>query len=157
MVDFVLTVSKFTYLLSATLCVGYLLVSIFFAQNFHGEIRKENLVLRRNASLAAWFWFASSSIFIIATLASVLDVPITQAFDLTTLRSFVTQISLGKFLAIQSLGALLVAIWVARVKRITYASLILILALISISAPIFQSHSSSGGSHLMAIGTLWCM
>lgn len=154
MVDLVLIVSKFTYLVSATLCIGYLLVLIFFVHNLQGEIRKENLVLRKNASLVAWLWFASSTIFIIATLASVLDVPLNQALDLTMLRSFVTQISLGKFLAIQSLGALLVATWVARVKRITYASIVLILALISISAPIFQSHSSSGGSHLLAIGTL---
>ena len=134
MVDLVLTVSKFTYLVSATLCIGYLLVLIFFVHNHQGEIKKENLVLRKNASLAAWFWFASSSIFIIATLASVLDVSINQALDLTMLRSFVTQISLGKFLAIQSIGALLVATWVARVKRISYTSLVLILALISISA-----------------------
>lgn len=154
MVDLVLAISKFTYLLSATLCIGYLLLLIFFASNYKGEIRTENLTLRKNASLAAWIWFVSSTIFIISTLASVLDVPINQALDLTMLRSFITQISLGKFLAIQSLGALLVATWVTRVKRITYASLVLILALISISAPIFQSHSSSGGSHLMAIGTL---
>lgn len=154
MVDLVLSVSKFTYLLSATISVGFLLVLIFFTLNNHGEINKDNLDLRKKAAIAAWIWFASSGLFTIATLASVLEVSIIEALDLTTIRSFITQISLGKFLATQCLGALIVAIWVSKVRRLTYATLILILSLLAISAPIFQSHSASGGSHLMAIGTL---
>lgn len=154
MVDFLLTISKFTYLLSATLTIGFLLTLVFFVTNNQGAIKSEHLNLRKKASIAAWIWFGSSSVFILATLASVLDVPFSQALDFTMIRSFVTQISLGKFLALQSLGALLVANWAVKLKRITYSSLVLIIALLAVSAPIFQSHSSSGGSHLMAIGTL---
>ena len=154
MVELTLTLSKFTYLLSATLTIGFLLAIIFFAKNFHGHIRENHKTLRSKAGIAAWIWAAATVIYIVATLASVLDVSLLEALDFTTLRSFITQISLGKFLAIQLLGAVIVAIWVKRCQRITQATLVLLLALVALSAPIFQSHSASGGSHLMAIGTL---
>ena len=154
MVNFLLATSKFTYLLSATLTVGFLLTVVFFTKNNHGLISEKNPSIKSKISLSAWVWALSSTIFIIATLASVLDVSFNQALDLTMLRSFVTQISLGKFLALQTIGAIIVAIWSAKLNRVTYAALVLGIALVAISAPIFQSHSSSGGSHLMAIGTL---
>jgi putative copper resistance protein D len=154
LVELTLTLSKFTYLLSATLTIGYLLAIVFFAKNLHGYIREEHKALRSKAAIAAWIWAAATVIYIVATLASVLDVSLFEALDFTTLRSFITQISLGKFLAIQLLGAVMVAIWVKGCQRITQATLVLLLALVALSAPIFQSHSASGGSHLMAIGTL---
>ncbi len=149
-----LTLSKFIYLLSATLTIGQLLSLAFFTKNTNGLIKPENKELIRRASTCAWIWFGSSTVFLIATLASVLEVSFAEALDLTTLRSFVTQISLGKFLAIQALGALIVAIWIRATHKINYVVLNLILALAALSAPIFQSHSASGGSHLVAIGTL---
>jgi len=154
LVDLILPLSKFIYLFSATLVVGLLLALIFFAKNDHGFIRTEHLSIRKKASIAAWIWTLASAIFIVATLASVLDVGIGQVLDFTMLRSFLTQISLGKFLAIQTIGAALVAISISRVKKITYSVIVLIIALLAISAPIFQSHSATGGSHLIAIGTL---
>ena len=89
-----------------------------------------------------------------ATLASILDLSLTKTIDFTTLKSFVTQISLGKFLALQAAGAFLVAIVVRNLNRVTQFFLTLLLAIAALSSPIFQSHASSGGSHLMAIGTL---
>ena len=149
-----LVLSKFIYLLSATLTIGQLLTLAFFIKNSKGLIKQENSDVVRKASYSAWIWFGSSLVFLIATLASVLEVSFTQALDATTLRSFVTQISLGRFLAIQTLGAAVVAIWVRATQKVNYAVLILIVALAALAAPIFQSHSASGGSHLLAIGTL---
>lgn len=154
LVEITLTLSKFIYLLSATLTIGYLLSTVFFAKNLHGRIREEHEPLQNKAAKAAWTWSATTAIFIVASLASVLDVSLNAALDITTLRSFTTQISLGKFLTFQMLGAALVAIWIKFCKKITQATLVLILSLVAVSAPIFQSHSASGGSHLMAIGTL---
>lgn len=154
MTEALLTLSKFIYLLSATLTIGQLLSLAFFTKNTNGLIKPENKELIRRASTCAWIWFGSSTVFLIATLASVLEVSFAEALDLTTLRSFVTQISLGKFLAIQALGALIVAIWIRATHKVNYVVLNLILALAALSAPIFQSHSASGGSHLVAIGTL---
>ena len=154
MVELLLAVSKFVYLLSATLTIGFLLAITFFAKNQKGIISSSHLVLRKRAVITAWIWASSSALFILATLASVLDVGIASVLNLTMLRSFVTQITLGKFLAVQALGAAVVAIAINRIQRITYASLILLIALISLAAPIFESHSAAGGSHLVAIGTL---
>ena len=154
MVDLLLVISKFVYLLSATLTIGFLIAIVFLANNQNGLIRNEHKNLRNKVTVAAWVWVVSSALFILATLASVLDVGIGAALDFTMLRSFTTQISLGKFLAIQTIGALSVALLISRINRITYATLILIIALMSLSAPVFQSHSASGGSHLVAIGTL---
>ena len=154
MVELLLIISKFFYLLSATLTIGFLLAISFFTKNQNGLLRNENLNLRKKAAITAWIWSVSSALFILATLASVLDVGIGSVLDLTMLRSFVTQISLGKFLAFQTLGALIVAIAINRTRRISYATLLLLIALISLAAPILESHSASGGSHLVAIGTL---
>ena len=134
--------------------MGFLLAVTFFAKNQNGLVRSEHLNLRKKAAITAWIWAGGSALFIVATLASVLDVGIGSVLDLTMLRSFVTQITLGKFLAFQTLGALFVAIAISRIHRVTYATLILLVALISLAAPIFESHSASGGSHLIAIGTL---
>jgi hypothetical protein len=69
LVELTLTLSKFTYLLSATLTIGFLLAIIFFAKNLHGYIREEHKALRSKAAIAAWIWAAATVIYIVATLA----------------------------------------------------------------------------------------
>ncbi len=154
MVELLLTLSKFVYLLSSTLVIGQILAAIFFAKNQNGDIEPSDLRILKRASIFSWIWAGSTALFIISTLASVLEVGIVQVLDVTMLRSFVTQISLGKFLAIQLIGAVIVAFACRAVSRITTAAITLIIAFLALSAPIFQSHSASGGSHLVAIGTL---
>lgn len=154
MVELLLTLSKFVYLLSSTLVIGQILAAIFFAKNQNGDIEPSDLRILKRASIFSWIWAGSTALFIISTLASVLEVGIDQVLDVTMLRSFVTQISLGKFLAIQLIGAVVVAFACRAVSRITTAAITLIIAFLALSAPIFQSHSASGGSHLVAIGTL---
>lgn len=154
LVELLLTLSKFVYLLSSTLVIGQILAAIFFAKNQNGDIEPSDLRILKRASIFSWIWAGSTALFIISTLASVLEVGIDQVLDVTMLRSFVTQISLGKFLAIQLIGAVVVAFACRAVSRITTAAITLIIAFLALSVPIFQSHSASGGSHLVAIGTL---
>ena len=154
LVELILTLSKFLYLLSATLVIGQVLAAIFFAKNQQGTIENSDLPILKKASNYAWIWAGATALFIVATLASVLEVGIGQVLDFTMLRSFITQISLGKFLTFQLIGAIVVAITARIATRITTATMILIIAFSALSAPIFQSHSASGGSHLVAIGTL---
>ena len=154
MLDLIVTLSKFIYLSCAVLTIGFLIALIFFDYNQSGKIRNDHLGIRRKISYLAFAWFIATIIFIIATLATILELTFDSALDPVMIRSFITQISLGKFLALQALGALLVAVVIRFVQRITYAVLVLTLALASVAAPIFQSHSAAGGSHLMAIGTL---
>ena len=154
MLDILLTGSKFIYLLSQTIVVGLFLALIFFAKNKDGYIQERYLGIGRRLSLFAWIWFSFTIVFIIATLASILEISLADAIDLTMLRSFATQISLGKFLSIQAMGALVVAIAVPRLRRVSYTSIFFLIALAAISGPVFQSHTASSGSHLIAIGTL---
>ena len=154
MLDILLTGSKFIYLLSQTIVVGLFLALIFFAKNKDGYIQERYLGIGRRLSLFAWIWFSFTIVFIIATLASILEISFADAIDLTMLRSFATQISLGKFLSIQAMGALVVAIAVPRLRRVSYTSIFFLIALAAISGPVFQSHTASSGSHLIAIGTL---
>ncbi|MFM1757560.1 MAG: hypothetical protein RL193_137 [Actinomycetota bacterium] len=154
MIDTLLILSKFTYLFSATITIGLLLNLVFFLKNENGRVPIEYASIKNRAAISALVWALSTIVFIVATLASILDLSLTKTIDFTTLKSFVTQISLGKFLALQAIGALFVAIVVRNLNRVTQFSLTLLLAIAALSAPIFQSHAASGGSHLMAIGTL---
>lgn len=154
MLDFILTFSKFLYLLSGTLSIGFLLALTFLVRNKNGKILNQYQIIKSRIRLLSMIWFLATSFFIIATLAEILEIQFTDALNLTMLRSFITQIALGKFLLAQAIGALAVFIFIGLINRTTFLSLLLLVALASISAPIFESHSSSSGSHLIAIGTL---
>ena len=154
MTETLLVISKFLYLASATATIGYLVALVFFAKNVKGKIRSELLAVRKRIAFLTLLWFTSTLIYIVASLASILDISFGKALQFTMLRSFVTQINLGQYLAVQAIGALTISFFVSRVQRVTYGALLLILALAAIAAPIFQSHSAASGSHLLAIGTL---
>ena len=154
MVDILLNLSKFGYLLAGILTIGSLLAITFFATNEHGEIRNQFKSIKEKVSIFSLIYAISTLVFIFATLASILDVNLSGALNFTMLRSFVTQISLGKFLFFQSILGFVVAIASKYSRRTTSFAALLVIALISITLPVFQSHSASGGSHLIAIGTL---
>lgn len=154
MLDLLLTLSKFAYLCAAVVSIGMLLVLVFFAKNDRGQIGASHLKIRKKLALASIIWAVATLIFIVATLSSILDISISESLRFNLLRSFVTQISLGKFLALQALGAIAIAIIAGQLKRVTSAALALALALAAVSMPVFQSHAATGGSHLIAIGTL---
>ena len=154
MVELLLNLSKFGYLLAGILTIGSLLAITFFATNEHGEIRNQFKSIKEKVSIFSLIYAVSTLIFIFATLASILDVNLSGALNFTMLRSFVTQISLGKFLFFQSILGFVVAIASKYSRRTTSFAALLVIALISITLPVFQSHSASGGSHLIAIGTL---
>jgi putative copper resistance protein D len=70
------------------------------------------------------------------------------------MRSFISQITLGKYMFAQLCLALLVATIVARIRGVAGANALLLLSLAAIIAPVFESHSASSGSHALAIGSL---
>ena len=154
MLDITLAFSKSIYLFSATLTVGFLLALTFLSPNSMGLIRSETQVIQSRIRLLSLIWLVSTLVFTVATLAEILEVSFFAALDSTSLRSFLTQISLGRFLAFQAIAALIIAIFSAVTKRVTHLVLLLITALAGIASPVFESHSASGGSHLLATGTL---
>jgi putative copper resistance protein D len=79
---------------------------------------------------------------------------VTAVLDPAVLQSFVLQISLGQYLFFQTLIALFVALTSRVLTSSGYTAILLLISLIAISAPVFQSHAASSGSHALAIGSL---
>lgn len=93
-------------------------------------------------------------VFSILLLLVTLQEIIGGGFDLTTLRSFVTQVSLGRTLAIQALAAFILLLLINQVRRSGGALALLLVALIGVIAPFFESHSGDAGMHGLAIGSI---
>jgi len=82
----------------------------------------------------------------------LLDQPLAASFDLTVIRSYLTQTSLGKAYLIQIIGILILLL--IPLRRLLGSYISLLIALIAITAPVFQSHGSSSGNHGLAIGAI---
>ena len=148
------TMSKFFGIAASIVVVGALLAGGFLLEERAGELLPRAISLKRLALFAAGIWAVAAALNILVTVADILGPPLSSAFDFTTLRSFVTQITLGQYMFFQLLVAIFVIIMLPRIHRVSGAILLLVAVLIGIIAPIFQSHSASNGSHSLAIGSL---
>ncbi len=150
----VLTISKYLTFISSFAFVGLLLAMSTLTLNTEGTLSTNSLALRRKASVIGLIWFLSSGTFLIATLAEILGVGFTDALDTTTIRSFVSQVTIGRYLLAQTLVAFVVGYLILRLKRVIPALVLLVISLVAITAPALESHSASGGSHALAIGSM---
>ena len=148
------TVSKFFGIAASIVVVGALLAGGFLLEDINGDLAPPAIALQRVALFASGLWILVAVFNILITVADILGSPLSSAFDFMTLRSFVTQITLGQYLLFQLIVAIFVAVMVVRIRRVGGAILLLITALIGIIAPIFQGHSASSGLHALAIGSL---
>ena len=149
-----LEISKFLSLASGITTIGLLLAIAFFLNEIEGKLGDRAKALRSLTSIAALTWAIATGLSIIATLANILGTDLSEALDPTSLRSFISQITLGKYMFVQLCLALLVASVVIRIKGVAGANALLLLSLVAIIAPVFESHSASSGSHALAIGSL---
>ncbi len=149
-----LAISKFLSLASGITTIGLLLAIGFFLFDIEGKLDQSAKRLRKFAGLAALTWAISTGLSILATLANILGTGISDALDPNSLRSFISQITLGKYMFIQFCLALLIASIVIRIRAVAGASALLLISLAALVAPVFESHSASSGSHALAIGSL---
>ena len=149
-----LEISKFLSLAAGITTIGLLLAIAFFLSEIEGKLGESAKALRRGASLSALVWTLATGALIIATLANILGTNLSAALDTTSLRSFISQVTLGKYMFVQLCLALLVSFVVARIRGVAGASALLLISLAAIIAPVFESHSASSGSHALAIGSL---
>ena len=134
--------------------VGALISLAFLLPEINGdltEVADKTKHFLRNASI---FWVFTSMGNFIATLAQIFDSAISEVIRVNVIRSFATQITLGKLLIFQIVTAILVAFFARRLKKNGGAVWLLLIAILGVVAPVFQSHSSSLGSHGLAIGSL---
>jgi cytochrome c oxidase assembly factor CtaG len=138
----------------SVLVVGFLISLSFLLPERDGYLRESSASTKKFLILGSGLWVITSIGNLLATLANIFESDITEILKLTIIRSFITQVTLGKLLAYQIVISLLVFVLSSRVKRNGGAFWLMLLALSGQLAPVFQSHSSSLGSHSLAIGSL---
>ena len=148
------TVSKFISLSAGFTTIGLLLAMGFLLLDKAGKLSSAALVLRNYAAAASALWAIGQGLNILTTLANILGTNLVGALDPTSLRSFISQIALGKYMFIQLCLALLISVIVLRAKTVAMANALLLTSIVAMVAPVFESHAASSGSHSLAIGSL---
>jgi putative copper resistance protein D len=148
------TAFKFLNLIGGFAVVGALLSMAFLVINKDGFLTTSGEKVRRLLKISSTIWVIGAFGTIIFTLAQILGTTVSDALDLTVIRSFITQISLGKYLAFQALMATVVLIFSFATKKIESLIILLALSIAGLVAPVFESHAASSGSHSLVIGSL---
>jgi cytochrome c oxidase assembly factor CtaG len=148
------TTFKFLNLLGGFATVGALLSMAFLVINQNGFLTTSGEKVRSLLKIASTIWFIGAFGTVIFTLAQILGTTFSDAFDLTVIRSFITQISLGKYLAFQALMAAVVLVFSFATKKTELLIILLALSIAGLVAPLFESHAASSGSHSLVIGSL---
>ena len=154
LISSLLTLSKFTSITSSFLIVGLLLAITFLTLDIEGKVAETNFELRKIATVTSLVWVLSNLAFIVLTLSNILNAGISEVLQSNVIRSFLLQIPLGQYLFAQLILSILISLILPRFKTIGTGTFLLLLTLIAIIIPVFQSHSASSGSHSMAIGSL---
>ena len=145
---------KFLSSIGAFATIGVLIAMAFLVLDEKGKLSESGEKLRRYLTLSASLWVFGACGHIVFTLAQILATPVSGALDPTVLRSFITQITLGRYLAFQALISLVVLFISFKASKILTIIFTLLISIAALVAPVFQSHSTSGGSHTLVIGSL---
>ena len=148
------TAFKFLNLIGGFAVVGALLSMAILVINKDGFLTTSGEKVRKLLKISSVIWVIGAFGTIIFTLAQILGTTVSDALDLTVIRSFITQISLGKYLAFQALMAAIVLIFSFTTKKIESLVILLALTIAGLVAPVFESHAASSGSHSLVIGSL---
>ena len=90
--------------LTGVLSIGLLIAIAFLELDSKGRV--VNLDLVKKAKRLLSLWLTTTFIYILVQIAYLLDQPITASFDLTVIRSYLTQTSIGKSYLLQIIGIL---------------------------------------------------
>lgn len=131
--------------------IGTLLAASLLIVNNGGALTASAIAVKRKSSLLAMLWFLTS---FFAVIFKVRDILNGETLDSTTLNSYLTQTNLGKSMFFQMIGLAILALALPLIKRVIPLVILTGIALLSLIAPIFQSHAASNGSHSLAIGAL---
>jgi len=149
-----LSITKVLYLLSAITSFGLLIAIAFFIREEKGRLTPEGMRVKRLAHLATLVTLVTIVGATTTELANLLGGSLLDAFDSTTLRSFLSQTSIGHGYLVQLFAALAVMLCIGSAKKVGSIYWALAFSLVGLLAPIFQSHASSAGNHGTAIGSL---
>lgn len=136
-----------------------LAVAIYFALTFifpetDGYLNDSSRRIRKTLLPVLIIWLITSIGNLIATLANLFEVGITEMLDWVSIRSYVTQTSLGRLQAIQVLASIILIISYPLLRKVGGAFISFTISMAGLVAPVFESHSAQAGSHGLAIGSL---
>ena len=152
--NFLNTTFKYINILGGFATIGALLAMAFLLLDVEGRVSTSAEKLRNFLKASAAVWFIGVVGSILFTLAQILDTPLSGALDVMTIRSFITQITLGQYLAFEAVIALIIFVCAFQARKILTLIFLLAVSILGLIAPVFQSHAASGGSHSLVIGSL---
>ena len=138
----------------SVLVVGSLISLAFLLPERDGFFQISAERAQRFLFIFSGLWIVAAFANLLSTLADIFDSKLVDILSGNILRSFITQVTLGKLLAYQVVAAIFVFVFSRTLRKTGGAFWFLVVALSGSLAPIFQSHSSSQGSHGLAIGSL---
>ncbi len=138
----------------SVLVIGSLISLAFLLPERDGFFQSSAERTQRFLFVFSGLWIVAAAANLLSTLTEIFDSNLVDILSGNILRSFITQVTLGKLLAYQVSAAIFVFVFSRTLRKTGGAFWLLVMALSGSLAPIFQSHSSSQGSHGLAIGSL---
>ena len=142
------------YYLLAFATIGSLLATSFFIINDNGALTPSAITVKKISIRLTSLWFITAFLSVLFKIAEILNSSFTEAFDGTTINSYLTQTGLGKSMFYQLLLIAAVLVTLIVVKRALPVAICAGLAILALASPVFQSHSAASGSHMLAVGAL---
>ena len=136
--------------LTGVLSIGLLIAIAFLDLDLKGKVLNSSLIKKTRTLI--YSWLVVTFIYILIQIAYLLEQPLSASFDLTVIRSYLTQTSIGKSYLVQMIGIAIVLL--TPLKKVISTYVALLISLVAITAPVFQSHGSTSGYHGLAIGAL---
>ena len=136
--------------LTGVLSIGLLIAIAFLDLDLKGKVLNSSLIKKTRTLI--YSWLVVTFIYILIQIAYLLEQPLSASFDLTVIRSYLTQTSIGKSYLVQMIGIAIVLL--IPLKKVISTYVALLISLVAITAPVFQSHGSTSGYHGLAIGAL---
>ena len=136
--------------LTGVLSIGLLIAIAFLDLDLKGKVLNSSLIKKTRTLI--YIWLAVTFIYILIQIAYLLEQPLSASFDLTVIRSYLTQTSIGKSYLVQMIGIAIVLL--IPLKKVISTYVALLISVVAITAPVFQSHGSTSGYHGLAIGAL---
>ena len=149
-----LTLTKGLYLLAALTSFGLIFAIAFFIREARGVLTTEAQRVKKLAHLATFVTLVTIVGGTFTELANLIGGSLLDAFDGTTLRSFIAQTAVGRDFLIQAIAAIVVMAFLQRARKVGSIYWALAFSVVGLLSPIFQSHASSAGNHGAAIGSL---
>jgi len=149
-----LPVVKDLYLIAIIIAIGLLYTIGFLLIEERGKLGKEAKRIKSLALLATLIWLVCVVGSVIVELANLLGEGFLAAFDGAALLSFTTSTGIGRdylFQLVLGLGAMAIIVLSKKVGAIYFA---LVMTMLALLVPLFQSHAANAGNHGLAIGAL---